>query len=65
MKSDHVAILQSRPMIKGKLWYEIKCSCGRRTPVGTRKEVQQDQKQHRKRERGTASSGVRTATPDA
>jgi len=48
MKSDHVAILLDRPVVDGKLKYQVLCSCRRRTEIGTRKQVQQEQKQHRR-----------------
>jgi hypothetical protein len=61
VKSDHVAVLQSRPVVKGKLRYEIKCSCGRRTAVGSRAQVQQDQKNHRKMAREKETHGTASA----
>ena len=48
MKDDHATLLLGRRMFKGKLRYEVKCSCGRRTAVGSRAQVEQDQKQHKR-----------------
>ncbi len=48
MKVDHMTVLMSRPMVEGVPKYQVQCSCGRKTEIGSRKLVEQEQKKHRK-----------------
>jgi hypothetical protein len=48
MKGDHSTVLLSRPVIDGHLRYQVQCSCGRRTSVGSRNLAEREQKEHRK-----------------
>ena len=44
----HTTILLDRPMVDGRPRYQVLCSCGRRTYIGSRASVEQDQKIHRR-----------------
>lgn len=49
--TDHQTVLLSRPMVEGRPRYQVQCSCGRKTEIGSRQLVQQEQKNHRKEAR--------------
>lgn len=50
-KSEHSIVNLSRPMVDGKLRYQVKCSCGRFTAATSRREAEMEQKAHRKEQR--------------
>lgn len=48
---QHFEINLDRPMVDGSPRYQVLCACHRRTEIGSRRDVQKEQKQHRKEER--------------
>lgn len=55
-QKDHLAINLDRPMVDGSLRYQVLCACHRKTEIGSRRDVQKEQKQHRKEERRKAAA---------
>ncbi len=51
MINQHKTVNLARVVMDGQARYQVKCACGRRTEVGSRKQVEQEQKAHRKQER--------------
>lgn len=51
-KEDHYTVLLDRVLADDdRLRYQVLCSCGRRTVIGGRREVEGEQKEHRRAER--------------
>lgn len=44
----HTTVLLDRPVVDGRPRYQVLCSCGQRTCVGSRATVEQEQKDHRR-----------------
>lgn len=53
-KHGHSAVNMSRPMVDGKPRYQVLCQCGRLTEVGSRRDVDQEQRQHKFEEKRKA-----------
>ena len=62
----HRTVLLDRPVVDGRPRYQVLCSCGQRTSVGSRATAEQEQKDHRRavRRRPTLYGDVGQATTD-